>query len=165
MTISSEDLAQFQALIGAPAWGVARWEKFFFTLEFGPPRLTIQEKYHDPAFRRPGYALPPRRRIVPRGEWSLAVEYADWEMGWDTLRATSAEVFLRPDDAGFGDLDDVLRCLDGQKLARVEALQGDFDFEMSFDLGGFLKIGTKTARYARCWSLSRLGEDIAGVEA
>jgi hypothetical protein len=164
MSISDADLAQFRSLVGSPAWNAARHDRIFFTLEFGPPRLFFQEKYYDPALRRPGFAPPPRRRVVVRGEWSLSLEYADWEIGWENMRARSDEVVRRAAGADFGDIDDILRCLGGQKLAHVGALQGEFDFELSFDLGGFLKIGSRTARYARCWSLYRRDECVAAVE-
>jgi len=117
----------FAPIFGRPAWQVKQGHGSFLTLEFGEPRLEIDE----PKERRGR-----RYRIVTiRGDWHLWIYCCSWDIFQDGKRlAHSAS-----DDQT---IEKATNQLNGQRLEKLWIEPGTVATRFEFDLGGILSTFT-----------------------
>lgn len=113
----------FAPILGRPAWQVKQGHGSFLTLEFGEPRLEIEE----PKERRGR-----RYRIVTIcGDWHLWIYCCDWEIIQDGVRFAHSE----SDDQT---IERATNQLDGQCLEKLWIEPRTVATHFEFDLGGIL---------------------------
>ena len=114
----------FDNLYGMPSWCVKRGYGSFLTLEFGEPHLET-----GPILRV--RQEPPRRVVVPHGEWHLWVYCCAWSIRQDgrtmaTWRSSNRKI------------ERATRFLNGQALTRISVQLERTRCTFEFDLGGSL---------------------------
>lgn len=113
----------FAPILGRPAWQVKQGHGSFLTLEFGEPRLLIDE----PKERRGR-----RYRIVTiRGDWHLWVYCCSWDIFQDGERLAHSE-------SDHQTIEKATNQLDGQHLEKLWIEPGTVATRFEFDLGGIL---------------------------
>lgn len=123
----------FRPLYGLPTWGVRRGYSSFLTLEFGEPRLDLDERVLVRNVR-----FPPDLQIRIRcrsahvhGSWHLWIDCCNWSLAFDGLPVASD---------GSDDLviDQAAIALNGQALTHVTVRPTDSQTVFTFDLGAVL---------------------------
>ncbi len=126
----------FTPLYGKPCWNVGHGWGSFLTLEFGSPRLLIDE----PEEAQPDWSPSmrkhhARRRIRVGGEWHLWIYCCEWSVctgdklvGDSALESSSKRRIARG-----------AKELDGQKLLQVEVAPSRGSSIFTFDLGSRLE--------------------------
>jgi hypothetical protein len=90
----------FAPLYGLPSWRVERGVGSFLTLDFGEPRVRIDEVKDVPAYVGTDFMPVPRRIAGVLGEWHIWIYWSAWSLSWrDHEIATSESTDLEIDRA------------------------------------------------------------------
>jgi hypothetical protein len=117
----------FAPVYGTPSWGVKRGVGSCVTLDFGTPRVEIDDVRTLLANIGPERMRVPRRIVQVKGEWSLWFYWCDWSLSWNDREIANSE----SEDLV---IDRALHVLNGQSLTAVSAGAGDGTSTFSFDL-------------------------------
>jgi hypothetical protein len=120
----------FKPIYGKQCWNVKNGIGSFLTFEFGDPHFkVIREPYHT---KNPKLKRNAARRIVRiYGDWSLWIQYCDWDFFRDDLLIGHSESSKK-------ELRQIAWDLEGQAICKVTVKStGASVFE--FDLGGRLE--------------------------
>jgi hypothetical protein len=121
----------FEPIMGLPCWGVTRFHGSMLMIEFGEPRLSVEEPRSVPLRLEVGPEHGLARRVSAVGQWTLEILSCDWELR------------LGPDVIAHHETQDpfmarALRHFEGQALndASVDEIAACTTF--AFDLGATL---------------------------
>jgi hypothetical protein len=117
----------FEPVYGTPSWGVKRGVGSCLTLDFGTPRVEIDDVREFSAYVGPERMPVPRRIAQVKGEWFLWIYWCDWSLSWNDREIANSE----SEDLV---IDRALHVLNGQSLTKVSAGAGDGTSTFSFDL-------------------------------
>jgi hypothetical protein len=122
----------FEPLYGLPSWRVERGVGSFLVLDFGTPRVRIDDVRDVHAYIGTDF-MPVARRIADvLGEWHIWIYWCAWSLSWrDREIATSESTEL--------EIDRALSVLRGQSLTVVTAGADDGRSSFAFDLACILK--------------------------
>jgi hypothetical protein len=150
--VSIPDL--FEPLVGLPTWGVSNFHGSMFMIEFGQPRLVLEEQKALPLHLENGPHRAPMRHTAAVGDWTLEILYCEWELqlGEEVLaHCETPEPFMAR----------ALRFLQGQVLLGVIADEANARTSFRFDLNGTLTTRPASAPYrheAELWTLLAPGK-------
>lgn len=113
----------FAPILGRPAWQVKQGHGSFLTLEFGEPRLEIDETKELRGCRY--------RIVTIRGDWHLWIYCCNWNIFQDGKRLAHSESDNQT-------IKKATNQLDGQYLERLSMEPGTVATRFEFDLGGVL---------------------------
>lgn len=125
----------FAPLTGIPCWGVEQGHGSFLELNFGNPRLEVEE-----ATYRIGNKQLPRRIAKVKGDWCLLF----WCCNWHVELSEGERVTSESDRE---EITRVLSRLSGQKFQSLSINSGDQTSVFKFDLGATLA----TSNYIPCY--------------
>jgi len=140
-------LATFiEPMIGLPAWGVRQGHGSFLTLEFGLPKLEVNER------RSPHGKL--QRSAYVQGQWHLWIYCCRWRAVQD-----GAELAWSDDD--HQKIARATATLNAQKLVDVSVDLDEGRSSFTFDLGGALETWPGTIRTNEQWFIFTDGQSFA----
>lgn len=138
------------------AWGARRTFGTFFELQFGEPYLEVLEpRPAAPRQSGAGMTKPRRRRVEPRGTWTIWVKSSSWEVVHRTQRLASS-------DDSSEHIQSALDLVNGLKFLEIRVSSKQSRTTLSFEDGHKIVI-RRVASDDGQWAIFRRGHCIASM--